>query len=381
MAALDPKAMRQANADTVLGTLYEHSVVSLAQLSARTGLSRRTVELILADLEERDWIQTHPPDPQANGRGRPARLFSFRDDAGMVLGVDIAHGHCAAAVADLRGVELARRVLPVHGEPGRAERLALAREAIAQALGAVGLRPGQIGAVGVATPGNVDDQGMVAVRLSMRDWMGVRLGAEFAADFSCPIHVENDAKLAALAELREGATPGADHMLWLMLEGRNNGLGIVVNGTPFRGVDGAAGEIFWAKALGLDDLMTSPLIGLGRLQPEPRRAEATALLTRAHTGDPTALAEVHRFAAILTRALSTLSWMLAPRHIVLGGSLTWAFGDLLTTTVKSLLTDAPPFVTVHHSALGDSAVIRGTIHTALDHFDWTTTTPVRLTPR
>ncbi|MGE7467036.1 ROK family protein [Brevundimonas sp. NPDC003935] len=377
MTGLDLKGMRLANAGTVLGALYDRPAATLAELTAVTGLSRRTVELILTELEETGWIRTLPPEPSANGRGRPARQFAFRADAGAVAGIDIAHDRCSVAVADLRGAVLADAELPVDGEPDRDERLRIAHEAVRRALDAAGLRHDQIGAVGVATPGNVDDAGAMAADLSMRGWKGVRLGEVFAKTFPCPIHVENDAKLAVLAELWEGATPDADHVLWLMLEGRYNGMGIVADGKLYRGVDGAAGEIFWAKALGLDDLMTSPLIGLGRLQPDSRRAEATKILARAQAGDAAALAEVDRFAAILARALSALAWTLAPRHIVLGGSLTSAFGDLLVSTVDKFLTDIPAFVDVRRSALGGSAALRGTVRAALDLFDCAATAPIR----
>ncbi|BCB88750.1 ROK family transcriptional regulator [Phytohabitans suffuscus] len=377
MTALDPRAMRLANAETVLRALYGADALSQAAIATATGLSRRTVELILVDLEAEGWVRVRSTEPHASGRGRPARQYAFRSEVGVVLGIDIAHDRSTVAAADLRGRTLHTAVVPMPGEPERAERLAGTRRAVAEALRAVGVRPGQVGSVSVATPGNVNDKGAVDVELSMHGWTGVRLAEEFAPDFAVPVHVENNAKLAVLAELWEGATPGADHLLWLMLEGQYNGMGIVMDGVPYRGVDGAAGEIFWAKGLGLDALTASPLIGLGRLEPEERRAEATAILERAERGDPAALSEVDSFADVLARGLSALSWVFAPRYVVLGGWLAWALGDLLATRVAARMArNAPPFVAVRRSTLGPDAVVRGAIRAALDRYEWTAARPL-----
>lgn len=212
----------------------------------------------------------------------------------------------------------------------------------------------------------------------MRGWTGFSLRDRIAGQFGCPVLVENDAKLAVRAELRQGgAAPDGDHVLWLMLEGRYNGMSIVVNGAPYRGVDGAAGEIFWAKSLGFDELAGSPLIGLGRVRSVAEASAAASVLKAARAGEISALAEVDRFAGILGRGISTLAWVLAPRYVVLGGSLNTALGDLLTPRVTGLLAElGPPFTTVRPSAFGDAVVTQGALRAALEIFDWTEYKPL-----
>jgi predicted NBD/HSP70 family sugar kinase len=382
MTGLDAKGMRQANADALLGILHDAAgPISLAALASRTGLSRRTVELILGALEDDGWVCAPGQELHSSGRGRPARMFEVRPEAGAVLAVDVEHDRCTVHTTDLRGRTTGRAVTLISGEPGRADRVALTREAIGDVLGEVGLTPDDIGAVTIATPGNVDDDGVVAADLSMREWRGVNLREELCAEFSCPVVVENNAKLAMLAELSEGAAIGADHMVWLMLEGVHNGMGILANGAPYRGVQGAAGEIFWAKVLGLDAIADSALNGLGRLQSRPAQAAAQDLVRRAQTGDAHALGVVDEFATILARALSTLCWVLAPRYVVLGGTLSHAVGDLLIDLVAQHLDgQAPPFVDVRLSHLGPDAVLRGAVRAALGRFDWASRPALRTAP-
>ncbi|CAN5849356.1 ROK family transcriptional regulator [soil metagenome] len=372
MTGLDAKGMRQANSGALLRILHQSvGPISLAALAARTGLSRRTVELILNALENDGWVRTPSQELHASGRGRPARLFEFRPDAGAVLTVDVEHHRSTAQVTDLQGRPMGKAVTLISGEPGRRDRLELTRDAITDVLTEVALEPADIGAVTIATPGNVDDDGVVAADLSMRQWRGVNLRDELCGDFGCPVVVENNAKLAMLAELSEGAAVGADHMLWLMLEGVHNGMGILVNGMPYRGVRGAAGEIFWAKVLGLDAIAGSPLNGLGRLQSRQQQADSRELVRRAQAGDEQAVAVVDEFASILARALSTLCWVLAPRYVILGGTLSHAVGDLLVARVAQHLDgQAPDFVDLRLSLLGPDAVLRGAVRSALGSFDW-----------
>jgi glucokinase len=67
-----------------------------------------------------------------------------------------------------------------------------------------------------------------------RDLMHERIGL--------PVHVDNDANLAALAEQRAGAARGARHAVLLTL-GTGIGGGLILDGQLYRGAHGGAGEL------------------------------------------------------------------------------------------------------------------------------------------
>ncbi|CAN5216844.1 ROK family transcriptional regulator [soil metagenome] len=365
MSGLDPRAMRKVNSSAVLDVLYRNEAMTMAAIGGLTGLSRRTVELILGELEAQGWVRVLPAEVN-HARGRPARLFEFRPEAGSVLAVNIAHDYTSVTAANLHGDPIAAETVYVEGEPERDERIALTRATIHRVLDAAGLKAADVSAVTVATPGNVNDKGAVDVRLSMLGWIGFSLAEEFADDFTCAVKVENDAKLAVRGELWRGATPGADHVVWLMLAGVHHGLGIAVAGKPYRGVNGAAGETTWAQNLGLDALQDARLSELG----EPNQAAGFA--KRAHAGDAAALAVLDEFADVVARGLSSLAWILAPRFAVLGGSTSALLGELLLDRVRLRFAESgPDFVEVRLSSLGDSAITVGAIRRALDDVERT----------
>jgi predicted NBD/HSP70 family sugar kinase len=362
--------MRRVNEATVLDVLYRGDAMTLSAITSVTGLSRRTVEIIVLDLEAQGWIRVRPAETAGGHRGRPARLFEFRPEAGAVLAVDIAHDHVTATVADLHGVAVASETIPVPGEPSRVDRLVIVRDAIQRALDRTSVTSSDLTAVTLATPGNVNDDGMVDVRLSMRGWTGFSLADEFADDFTCPVLVENDAKLAVRGELWRGSTTGADHVVWLMLAGPHHGLGIAVDGLPYRGVNGAAGETTWATTLGFDRLAE-----LADLDP----AERMAFAERARAGDPATVQTLDVLAAAVADGLSSLAWVLAPRHVVLGGSTSTALGDLLLDRVRTGFgASGPDFADVRLSSLGEAAVSVGAIRRALDEVERTLFASLRM---
>ena len=117
----------------------------------------------------------------------------------------------------------------------------LTRGALNEAVQAQGLRP--IGAT-VALPGLVDiEHGalLIAPNLHWSDVPVVELLREHIDAPSLPLGVDNEANLAALAELWEGAATGISDFVYVSGEIGVGG-GIVLGGELFRGYRGFGGE-------------------------------------------------------------------------------------------------------------------------------------------
>jgi glucokinase len=110
----------------------------------------------------------------------------------------------------------------------------LARELLA------GERPA---AIGVSFGGPTDaTTGMVRLSHHVPGWENVPLRAMLEADFRAPASVDNDANVAALGEHRFGAGRGRQDLLYITVSTGVGG-GWVLNGQPWRGAEGMAGEI------------------------------------------------------------------------------------------------------------------------------------------
>ncbi|MCP4423222.1 MAG: ROK family protein, partial [Chloroflexi bacterium] len=98
-------------------------------------------------------------------------------------------------------------------------------------------------AVGVSFGGPVDyATGTVCLSHHVPGWKNTPLQALIEAEFGAPVCMDNDANIAALGEFRFGAGQGYDSLLYITVSTGVGG-GWVLNGRPWRGHEGMAGEI------------------------------------------------------------------------------------------------------------------------------------------
>ena len=98
-------------------------------------------------------------------------------------------------------------------------------------------------AVGVSFGGPVDfASGTVRLSHHVPGWENTPLRDMLEAQFGAPASVDNDANVAALGEHRFGAGQGHDSLMYLTVSTGVGG-GWILNGQPWRGADGMAGEI------------------------------------------------------------------------------------------------------------------------------------------
>ncbi|NVI91828.1 ROK family transcriptional regulator, partial [Actinomadura sp. BRA 177] len=205
----DPSVLRRLNSAATLRALRDGGEGTLSELAGRVGLSRPTTEGVLGELIRRGLAAESAPRPGA-GIGRPARRYRFRAEAGHALGIDIDAHRVRLLVADLTGEVVGRHraALDVQAPPG--ERIAAVRAAVRACLGAVRIPRRSLWAVGAGTPGVIAPDGTVTSCTAVPGWAGVRLARELGRSFPCPVLVENDANLAAMAERWRGAARAAD---------------------------------------------------------------------------------------------------------------------------------------------------------------------------
>src|SRR5262249_35657563 len=140
------------------------------------------------------------------------------------------------AVVNLAGKVIARREVPRRGETGSKATAAIIR--LVKDMAKSMERP--LLGIGVATPGIVDDDGVVLTAAHVR-WNDEPLAAKLQSALDVPSYVVNDANAAVLAE--HSAMGVETENLLLVRVGGGVGAGIVIGGELFVGDHFAAGEI------------------------------------------------------------------------------------------------------------------------------------------
>ncbi len=357
----------RAAVTTTLAALRGTGPSTVTELAAATGLSRPTVEDALTRLADLAVIAELPPAPRS-GAGRPARMYQFRPETGVVLGLDIGEHRVVAILADLTGQALATVTQPVAAAASGDERMAVVRSAVRSALANAGRARSDLWAAAAGTAGMVDASGRVTLSHLIPDWTGRNLAGELRRSLSCPVRIENDANLAALAEHWCGAAVGVDDVVYVHASHRL-GAGILIGGKMHRGFGGAAGEIGALRLLHWDSAARHLALRESPIDPDELDDVTDQIFAAARDGDPVSAATVEEFAHDLAAGIAAMVSTVDPELVVIGGRMSRA-GDLLTGSVRKRLTALcirPPRVTV--SALADNAVGMGAVRTAVDHVE------------
>ena len=288
---------------------------------------------------------------------------------GYTIGVDVGGTKVLGGVVDEFGAVLktGRRDTPREG--GRALTQAIAD--VAQEL----MSEFTIDSVGVSAAGFVSsDRKTMLATPNIAGWNGVDLDSDLTALIGLPVVIENDANAAAWGEARFGAGRGKDHML-MMTIGTGIGGGIVVNGDLYRGAFGIAAEIghirvvpdghlcgcgargcFEQYASGnallrhaREAIAASPDIARNLLS----RGDGTidgltgkAITEAAGDGDAVALAAFNTTGQWLGAGIATLSVILDPECVVIGGGVIDA-GEILLAPTRAALERYMPFAGRH----------------------------------
>ncbi|MDH6485904.1 ROK family transcriptional regulator [Streptomyces sp. SAI-127] len=367
-AGMNQSAVRRVNTSVILRALaVSAGPRKLTELAGQTGLSRRTIELILDSLVEAGWVAELDRVPNSGCAGRPARRYELRAEHALLAAVRITTVDVSAVVADVRGHILGRAHRPLRAYKDPSTTLDDAAELVLEALEDAGGSVDRLRAGAIAGGGAIDDEGVVRRLVHTTRWEGVHLPEELGRRVPVPWFADNDTNLGALAERWRGVAADHDNVVWAML-GNRTGLGILIRGAVHRGLDGAAGEIVEARSLPAGSVEDRPVAALTSPLPA-QRALALARFEAARNGDAASLAEVDEFVENIASILTTLSWTVAPSLIVLGGGLEDA-ADVLLPRVRDALRDArTPAVELRATALGQDAPLIGAVKLALDRMD------------
>ncbi|WP_326594807.1 ROK family transcriptional regulator [Streptomyces sp. NBC_01803] len=349
-AALSQSEIRRRNLARVLHALVAGEPLSRAEVAARIGLTRAAVSTLVDELLRGGLLtEREPPPGRPGGVGRPGTGLLIADRGPCGVGAEIGVDHLAVCVMDLRGEVRVRDRRETQRRDGHragpdavlGELTAMLRTAVAEAAEA-GLRPAGLA---VAVPGLVVRNTATVLHAANLGWRNADLGGPLPRDLG-PVTVENEANLAALAELWSGRGAG-DSFLHVSAEA-GIGAAVVIDGELLRGAHGFAGELGHlpvrpegrpCRCGGRGCLEAyageEALLRAAGLRPGPG-VRVGALAARCEAGDPTALRAVRQAGAALGIALSGAVNLLDPRRVVIGGALSRLAPWLLTPVSREL---------------------------------------------
>ncbi|MFI8257598.1 ROK family transcriptional regulator [Streptomyces filamentosus] len=327
----DKSGVRRHNLSLVLRTVHDAGETTRAAVAARVGLTRPAVSSLVEQLLDLGFL-VESGKTFSGQAGRPGTVLKPAGTGPAGLGVEINVAYVAVCLVDLNGADRIRRSVRLDNRAADAPEVlaraaGVAAEALAEAA-ALGLHP--TGAA-LALPGLVS--GGTVRQAPNLGWHGVpaeelfgdALAALRPAAGRLPVASDNEANMAALAELRFG-TPGTPRT-FLHLTGETGvGGAVVVHGELLRGAHGFAGEIghLVVDAEGPRCRCGSrgcleQYAGQAALLRAADATDVDDLAARAEREDPRARSALAEAGRMLGRALSGAVNLLDPEAVVLGG--------------------------------------------------------------
>ena len=379
-APANQRSVRRHNLGVVLRHVAQQGPRSRAAIAQETGLNKTTVSSLVGELIEFGLLRETEVELRGTV-GRPALPVELSGYTVAGLGLEVGVDFLAVRAVDMSGGERHRahvatdnRGRPVDAVIGDLAELTAAALADADAQGMV-----TAGAV-IALPGLVGSDGRLLVAPNL-GWTDVDVAGELDAALGrtgFPLRVENEANLAALAELWEGA--GREFGDFLYISGELGvGAGIIVGGELFRGAHGFGGELGHTTvepggercACGNRGCLETrvalgALLRAAGLEPDAR---VSGLAARAEAGDERMLEALADAGRWLGMGVASAANLLNPLGVVVGGYFAtlapWlvpGLQDELDAHVLSSQWDAPRVVV---SELGAEAAVRGAAAAAL----------------
>ncbi len=306
--------LRTLNTRAILEALARRGPLTRAELMGETGLSRTAVTQVLRMLDAGHAVATAGVDRAT--RGPAATRVSLHPGLGFAAAVHVDHASMHVTLVDPTGAVRAQSEAPLgHVEERAADIAAL----IAECRRAV---QGPLRQVVVAMPGIVTPDGEI------RDDQGPDGGAfraALVAHLDCPVRIENDVNLAALAESDNGVGQDLSSFTLLMID-QGLGAGTVLDGVLRRGAAGIAGEVQYVPQppvpIGVpvlnDDVVSDLALLHGRDPSDPLPVHLDACAE----GDTAAKAIVDELARRLVIVAGSVTLVIDPEAFVLAGHAT-----------------------------------------------------------
>jgi len=371
----------------IVKTLYLHGPLTMAEIMKGLDISTPTLQNLIDELRKEEII--HILGSGSSKGGRRPNLYGLRKDALYVLSINIGNYVTRMALFDSNNKKATSiRELPLELKND----ISIINRIYEFALDMIkesGVEESRILGVGIDMPGLVESEKGINHTILHFD---KPLRELFAEKFNKPIVIENDTQSKAQAEFRFGKAIGQQNVLVLHI-GWGIGLGMILNGKPYKGARGFSGEFAhipmtdergYLCSCGKRGCLETVTSGaaLTRLAIEAiEKGEMTLIKEMAHNkteniipdlilkaaqkGDQFAISIISKIGFDLGKGIASLVQILNPEMIILGGPLAKA-GSYLTTSIEQALQQYT-FAIIREgmeliiSDLGDNANLLGNV--------------------
>lgn len=371
---LSSRAVGGLNRARVLRALADHGPLSRSELARQAGVHRATIGSIVQGLIDDDVLEEGEP-LDLGQVGKPARPLWFAAGAGTVVAIELRRDGARGALVDARGSVSVDEHIAFHDHSSPAD-VVKTVSGLARRLS----RRHPVLGVGIAVPGTTNPAtGQVVGSLQVRGAEGTALVSDVKRLTGLPTFIENDSRGQALAEHWFGLGRGINSFTSVQT-GAGLSVGLVLDGSVYRGPHGLAGELGHTTVAFDGELCKCGLRGCWETIASTdwlRRAAATAGLRGAKAincaglqrlaaqGDQRASNLLATYADRLAVGLANLRQLLGSDYFIVHGDAVGGGEPFRTMLNEATNARSLGPVRVVFTELGDQATILGAVAAVL----------------
>ena len=233
--------MKQLNVSAVLKVIKDNGSLSRAEIAKLTGLTPASVTNITKFLIE-DKFLIESKVGESSG-GRPPIILELNADARYVIGVGIGVGVIDVVITNLSANIIIKKSIIIEDERYDYD-LVFKKlvNLINEVVESSQIDQEKILGVGVALHGIVNPRTGVSIHALYYGWKNKNIKEKLEQELGLTVCVDNYVRAMALGESWFGATKDIANFVTLNIS-NGIGAGIIINNTPYYGVDFSAGEI------------------------------------------------------------------------------------------------------------------------------------------
>jgi N-acetylglucosamine repressor len=237
---MDSTYINKLNKIKVLELIRKEKSISRADIAKAVRLSAPTITRIVDSLIRNEKLVVDLGVGSSDG-GRPPNLVSFASDSRFIIGVDIGRTTINAALADLDAKIVQESKLPTGAEDGFKKVMERVAAIVEELIARSRVDRRDIMGVGLAIGGIIDKKLSIIEFSPDFGWTDVDPASMLSKLLGLPVRIDNVTRLTAVGELHYGI--GKKYRDFICVNvGYGIGAGIIVEGAPYYGSHGAAGE-------------------------------------------------------------------------------------------------------------------------------------------
>jgi len=249
-----PKLIRKINRALVIKIIRDKGLVTTRELSNLTGLSRRTINLIISSLKNKDIVLENGLGESTKEGGKKPVIYKFNSDALYTIGISIREKNISIGISNLKGNLTFINSIDVDWKNGYKQIINDIIKLIKNVMKESKIDHSRYLGIGIGLPGLVDFKKKTIKILSRHDdWKNIPLAEIIEKELNIQVEIENENYVRALGEKWFGIARKINNFVTIMTTDYGIGCGVIINNKLLRSNNSLCGEVGHSKFVYISD--------------------------------------------------------------------------------------------------------------------------------